>query len=413
MRLKILHISGTYLGDGATSSIINLNNHLIKNNITSIFYLLKSKKKCGKQVLYLNINFFFKLKFFIFSKFESIVLKLFKKNKSFAFFNNIVESDALQIIKKKKPDIVHLHWIPRVLDIKKISDINAKIIITMRDYWLITGGCNYPVNCIKFKDICNSCPHLKDFGFNKDISYFNFTKKRMGISKNKKNLNIVVPNLQMLHEVKQLNIFDSKNIFFVPNGIEVNEFFPTNKTLERSKLSIKHNKKIILFGAQNLNQEWKGIETVIELSKVIDRDKYSFLSFGYIDPKIKKKISENIEYIDMGYVSEKNDLRSLYNAADFFVFSSLIETFGKVILESIFCGTPVIAFNQYAARDIITHGVDGYLVDSNKASDFRDGIYFLEQNSSKEKLKNECISKVEKYSMEAITQQYISLYKSI
>ena len=49
--------------------------------------------------------------------------------------------------------------------------------------------------------------------------------------------------------------------------------------------------------------------------------------------------------------------------SDVLVFPSRTETFGLVLLEALACGIPVAAHDVMGPRDIITHGVDGYLLD--------------------------------------------------
>ena len=83
----------------------------------------------------------------------------------------------------------------------------------MRDYWFITGGCNYPVNCKKYELNCGKCPHLKNIGFEKDFSYFNLKKKRENIRKNKNNINLVVPNIEMRNEIKNLSFLIQKFLY--------------------------------------------------------------------------------------------------------------------------------------------------------------------------------------------------------
>lgn len=55
------------------------------------------------------------------------------------------------------------------------------------------------------------------------------------------------------------------------------------------------------------------------------------------------------------------DLASAYRAADCFVFPSLTDTFGLVIIEALACGTPVAAFPVTGPIDIL--GLDGRGVD--------------------------------------------------
>jgi glycosyltransferase involved in cell wall biosynthesis len=55
------------------------------------------------------------------------------------------------------------------------------------------------------------------------------------------------------------------------------------------------------------------------------------------------------------------DLAEHYSAADVFVFPSLTDTFGNVLLEAMACGVPVAAFDVMGPKDVITHGLTGIL----------------------------------------------------
>lgn len=55
------------------------------------------------------------------------------------------------------------------------------------------------------------------------------------------------------------------------------------------------------------------------------------------------------------------DLASYYANADVFVFPSLTDTYGIVLLEAIACGTPIAAHRVTGPKDIVTEGINGYL----------------------------------------------------
>ncbi|BBD79656.1 glycosyltransferase family 4 protein [Aerosticca soli] len=59
-----------------------------------------------------------------------------------------------------------------------------------------------------------------------------------------------------------------------------------------------------------------------------------------------------------------------YASADLFVFPSLSETFGNVILEALAAGLPVIAHNQAAAREHVREGHSGHLVEPGDEAGF-------------------------------------------
>jgi D-inositol-3-phosphate glycosyltransferase len=76
---------------------------------------------------------------------------------------------------------------------------------------------------------------------------------------------------------------------------------------------------------------------------------------------------------EMG-IADKIDFRGMikhaemplyYNAADVCVVPSYYESFGLVALESLACGTPVVATDVGDLKNIIRNGETGYITESN------------------------------------------------
>lgn len=55
-------------------------------------------------------------------------------------------------------------------------------------------------------------------------------------------------------------------------------------------------------------------------------------------------------------------LNEYYSSANVFVFPSLVEGFGLVLLEAMACGIPIITTPNTAGSDIITDGVEGFII---------------------------------------------------
>jgi glycosyltransferase involved in cell wall biosynthesis len=69
------------------------------------------------------------------------------------------------------------------------------------------------------------------------------------------------------------------------------------------------------------------------------------------------------QYPDVVFLGAKTGeaLAACYRSADIFVFPSITDTYGLVMLEAIASGVPVAAFPVPGPNDVITDGIDGAL----------------------------------------------------
>lgn len=136
---------------------------------------------------------------------------------------------------------------------------------------------------------------------------------------------------------------------------------------KRSEAEYNTNKdKYILFCAANLS-EGKGTLFCAEAfckSKIFHRG-YSLIMCGRHTSVQKKKLLSiariyNAEkYLDIRKFCD--DLKSLYVNASAYLMTSNCEALGRVTIEAMFYGCPVIARNIGGTTDIISHNKTGYL----------------------------------------------------
>jgi glycosyltransferase involved in cell wall biosynthesis len=69
-------------------------------------------------------------------------------------------------------------------------------------------------------------------------------------------------------------------------------------------------------------------------------------------------------YSDVLFTGMKHgsELAAHYASADLFLFPSLTETFGNVVLEAMASGLPVVAFDQAAALEHVANGISGLVI---------------------------------------------------
>jgi glycosyltransferase involved in cell wall biosynthesis len=91
---------------------------------------------------------------------------------------------------------------------------------------------------------------------------------------------------------------------------------------------------------------------------------------GHLEPELRAKATPNVRFL--GRVGDAQ-LRDLYRSARALVYPAE-EDFGIVMAEAQACGTPVVALAAGGARDIVAHGVTGWLLERQSAGELRAAV---------------------------------------
>ena len=115
------------------------------------------------------------------------------------------------------------------------------------------------------------------------------------------------------------------------------------------------------------------------------------------------------------YVREPEKQALIYSAADAFLCTSLAEGQPQTALESMACGTPVIAFDLGPMPEEVIDGKTGIIVQSPDAEALVGGIErFLDNEDLQPIFQKNCRQQaLEKYDLDIQTEKYISLYEEI
>lgn len=70
-------------------------------------------------------------------------------------------------------------------------------------------------------------------------------------------------------------------------------------------------------------------------------------------------------------------LNEIYNEADLFLFPSVTETFGNVVLEAMTCGLPVVAANGGSNPDVVDDNVNGLLVEEKNINQYLTAFEYI------------------------------------
>ena len=152
-------------------------------------------------------------------------------------------------------------------------------------------------------------------------------------------------------------------IKIVPNGVDINKF---NPRIDAKELKGRfHGMNILLYIGPITNR--KGLKYLIEaMPQILTHNRNSVLiivgggnSVPLEDLSRSLGVQDNVVF--EGFVSDER-LSMYYNACDLFVFPSLQEGFGMVLIEAMACAKTVVASNNTAIPEVV--GDAGILVES-------------------------------------------------
>ena len=314
------------------------------------------------------------------------------------------------------PDIIHLHWVARMMSLETVSRFNRPLVWTMHDSWPFTGGCYLPCDCTRYRETCGRCPVLVSDQAT-DLSNRIWQRKRKAWCN--LHLTLIAPSNWMATCARSSSLFCDSPIEIIPNGVNTTLFTPGDQRLAREKLSLPQDKKLILFGAKGgASDRNKGYHLLTEAlhclaSRTPHRDTTELLIFGSTDQNQPQH--PHFKTHHMGWQRDESNLALLYTAADVFVLPSLHESLGFTVMEAMACGTPVVSFNQGGVPDLVDHLHNGSLAPAYDPVELARGIAWTVEDHSRWRMLSaharEKILRV--FTIEKVAEQHVRLYESM
>ena len=399
MKIKVLHVVGGSLTNGAAKGANVLHEALLNLKIDSKLLndSIPKVRNINKKIIFINDTFFKRIINNVFVYLEKILKSIFLHTPRETFTLGFFGFDITKLKEYKNADIIHIHWLNQgFIKLGSLSKINKPLVWTMRDMWSFTGGSHYTMDFEKYE---------KSY-ISKIIK--NFKKKNYN-----KNFHFIAVSDWLRNKAQKSSTLKDYDIKRIYNNINTNDFDIITKKQAKSFLKISTKKKIILYGAQNPQSKRKGRSIFIRTLKKLDNTKYFLLIFGnFWSQESLDKIG--IEYKSLGFINDKKILNNTYSSADLFVASSIEDAWPKTFAEAMYCGTPVVCFDNTSISEIVDHKVNGYIVKNFDADLLKKGIDWLSKEIMKNSFnKNSSRIKISNFSGDEIEKKYIKFYKKI
>lgn len=210
-------------------------------------------------------------------------------------------------------------------------------------------------------------------------------KKAMNNFYNKCDI-VYVPTKSILDELQQIGL-QQGGLKIWQRGIDTTLFNPQKKNVDFLQTITKNNRPTILFVSRIVWE--KNIETLIEIYQHIQAQNldYNFIVVGEGTAKTTAK-QEMPKAIFLGKKNHE-ELAILYASADAFVFPSVSETYGNVVVEALASGLPCVIADGGGSASLIQHGKNGFKCQPENAAGY---VYYLKKILSDNSLRKNLIN---------------------
>jgi glycosyltransferase involved in cell wall biosynthesis len=168
------------------------------------------------------------------------------------------------------------------------------------------------------------------------------------------------------------------NIVVLRNGVDLEHFREQDRGLLRERFKLS---RFTLLSVGNLI-ELKGHHLIIEAMQELPDCELLIAGEGPMEPELRRLVARlGLEdRVRMLGLIPHEELRELYSAADCLVLASRSEGWANVLLESMACGTPVLATAVGGTPEVVADERAGLLLEQRTAAAVADGVRKLRRH---------------------------------
>lgn len=421
--MRVLHINATSHTGGAARAMRRLHFALEEKNHQSQFLVGRSKHPDDPQVhlIWDEVSSFRSLE-------NSLKSRIGNQIEKYAGLHPWSNRTTLRIV-----DSTIYQWAD-IIDLRNLFggyfnlwglpalSAGKPVVWRLPDLWALTGHCAYPYDCLRWKTSCHHCPLLTREGrkiVEPTPTVWDGTQRVWTAKKElygKSQLHIIVNTEWMREQVNQSILRDALSINVISNGVELEIYTPISRFEARSRLGLPVDETIMLWAAGSKGNYRKGYHlTVKALEEMQTKDGSGpmLLTMGGDQGWNQPESLQNVHHL--GYVREADQQALVYAAADVFLCTTLADAQPQTALESLACGTPIIAFDVGPMPDLVMDGKTGYISSAIDAQSLVEAIdKFLLRKELHPEMRENCREQaLEKYDLGRQTEKYIELYEKV
>lgn len=211
---------------------------------------------------------------------------------------------------------------------------------------------------------------------------------------------VISPSQPMLDVLRGYGVKQYAEV--IPTGLQAQSFAKADAAAFRKHYGIAAKRPMALYVGRVAHE--KNIAFLIQMWRlVIQQIPDALLVIAGEGPAEKSlhqlseqlQLQDNIQFI--GYMDRNSMLNSCYKAADVFVFSSLSETQGLVLIEAMAQATPVVAIAELGTKSILREGQGAHIAPHNQEQFAQRVVHLLQHSEQRKQLGKAALAYVKQH----------------
>ena len=257
------------------------------------------------------------------------------------------------------------------------------IVWRLSDMWPLTGHVAYSYECERWRVGCGQCPYLHEYPkLPRDTTRLLFRIKDAVYRHSR--IIVVAPSAWIERIAAESPLLSRFPRVRIPNGVDLDRF--------RTQPKPRRERPVVLFSAPDPEDRRKG---------------------GHILEEVRARVG--VEYELAAFNGGESELARQLAEADVFLLPTLADNLPNMAIESMACGTPVVAFDVGGVGDAVRHLETGWLAPAGDTEALAAGVRsLLEDAELRERLGRGARAVAEaEYGADLEAKRFAELYEGL
>ena len=214
------------------------------------------------------------------------------------------------------------------------------------------------------------------------------------------------------------SVSKSDKMVTIHSGVDVTRFMNARVNIEEKKRSLGLNTKGLVVGTIGWLLPIKGPLYLLKAMEVIWQTnpgiQLVYVGKGDLEEEVRSEVTRMGVSERVAFLGWRDDIPEIMQVLDIFVLPSLNEGMGRVLVEAMAAGKPIVASDVGGIPDLVKDGQNGFLVKPGDANDLSFAIEkLLDDKKMREEMGKKGRAMAKDYSVEKMVDKIDALYAAL